>query len=38
MSEPESPQGSNEVSECWQQMAQGVLGVVLLVGAVAMFH
>ncbi|MFZ0818028.1 MAG: serine protease [Candidatus Sulfotelmatobacter sp.] len=37
MSEPESPQG-NEVSEYWQQMAQGVLGVVLLIGAVAMFH
>jgi S1-C subfamily serine protease len=38
MSEPESPQGSNEVSECWQQMVQAVLGVVLLIGAIAMFH
>jgi S1-C subfamily serine protease len=37
MSEPESPQG-NEVSEYWQQMAQAVLGVVLLIGAVAMFN
>ena len=38
MSEPEVPQGSSEVSESWQQMVQAVLGVVLLLGAVAMFH
>jgi len=38
MSEPELPQESNVVSDTWQQMAQGVLGVVLLAGAVAMFH
>jgi serine protease Do len=38
MSEPEAPQGSNEVTESWQQAVQAVLGVVLLVGAVAMFR
>lgn len=38
MSEPEVPQGPNEVSECWQQTVQAVLGAVLLIGAVAMFH
>ena len=38
MSEPELPQESNEVSDTWQQMVQAVLGVVLLAGAVAMFH
>ena len=38
MSEPESPQGSSEVTECWQQAIQAVLGAVLLIGAVAMFH
>jgi S1-C subfamily serine protease len=38
MSEPEIPQQSSEVSDGWQQMVQAVLGVVLLVGAVAMFH
>ncbi len=38
MSEPEVPQGSNEVTESWQQMVQAVLGLVLLIGAVAMFH
>lgn len=38
MPEPESPQASNEVSECWQQMVQAVLGVVLMIGAIAMFH
>src|SRR5258708_6423781 len=37
---PESmiPQESNEVCESWQQMVQAVLGVVLLVGALAMVH
>ena len=38
MSEPELPQESNDVSDSWQQMVQAVLGVVLLAGAVAMFH
>ncbi len=38
MSEAEPPQESNEVSDSWQQMVQAVLGVVLLAGAVAMFH
>jgi S1-C subfamily serine protease len=38
MSEPELPQESTEVSDSWQQMVQAVLGVVLLLGAVAMFH
>jgi S1-C subfamily serine protease len=38
MSEPEVPQEPNEVSESWQQTVQAVLGVVLLIGAVAMFH
>jgi S1-C subfamily serine protease len=38
MAEPEVPQESNEVTECWQQAVQAVLGIVLLIGAVAMFH
>jgi S1-C subfamily serine protease len=38
MSEPEIPQESSEVSDSWQQMVQAVLAVVLLAGAVAMFH
>lgn len=38
MSEPELPRELNEVSDHWQQMVQAVLGVVLLGGAVAMFH
>ena len=38
MSEPEIPQEPSEVSDSWQQMVQAVLGVVLLIGAVAMFH
>jgi S1-C subfamily serine protease len=38
MSTPELPQEQNEVSESWQQMVQAALGVVLLAGAVAMFH
>jgi serine protease Do len=38
MSAPETPQEPNEVSDSWQQMVQAVLGVVLLIGAVAMFH
>src|SRR6202167_6126945 len=38
MSEPKAPQGLSEVSDSWQQMLQAVLGLVLLIGAVAMFH
>jgi S1-C subfamily serine protease len=38
MFEPEIPRESSEVSDSWQQMVQAVLGVVLLIGAVAMFH
>jgi S1-C subfamily serine protease len=38
MSAPEIPQEPNAVSESWQQMVQAVLAVVLLAGAVAMFH
>src|SRR6202034_2644996 len=38
MAEPEVPQEANEVTECWQQAVQAVLGIVLLIGAVAMFH
>jgi S1-C subfamily serine protease len=43
ISEPQSPEvtvppESNEVCESWQQMVQAVLGFVLLVGALAMFH
>jgi S1-C subfamily serine protease len=42
MPEPESeaqpPQAGNEVSESWQQLVQTVLGFVLLLGALAMFH
>ena len=34
----ESSQDANPVSEYWQQMVQGVLGVVLLLGALAMVH
>ena len=38
MSEPEVPQGCNEVSEHWQQTVQAVLGIALLIGAGAMLH
>ena len=38
MSEPEACQEPNTVSDSWQQAVQGVLAVVLLLGAVAMFH
>lgn len=38
MSESEIPQGSSEVTDSWQQTMQAVLGMVLLIGAVAMFH
>jgi len=38
MAEPEHPQEQNEVSDSFQQVVQAVLGVVLLAGAVAMFH
>jgi len=38
MSEPEVPQEPSEVSESWQRMVQAVLAIVLLAGALAMFH
>ncbi len=38
MSAPEIPQEANEVTESWQQAVQAVLAVVLLFGAVGMFH
>ncbi|MGA9543414.1 MAG: serine protease [Candidatus Sulfotelmatobacter sp.] len=38
MSAPEIPQEPSPVSDSWQQTVQAVLAVVLLVGAVAMFH
>jgi S1-C subfamily serine protease len=38
MPEPEIQQKTCEVSDSWQQMVQAVLAVVLLAGAVAMFH
>jgi S1-C subfamily serine protease len=38
MAEAEVPPGSHDVTESWQQMVQAVLGLVLLLGAVAMFH
>src|ERR1700722_3793995 len=34
----DSAHGVSEVSETWQLMMQGVLGFVLLLGAIAMFH
>jgi S1-C subfamily serine protease len=38
MSEPEIPQEPIEVSDTWQQMIQAVLAVVVLAGAVSLFH
>lgn len=38
MAQPETAQASNEVTESWQQAVQAVLGTVVLIGAVAMFH
>jgi S1-C subfamily serine protease len=38
MSGPEIPQEPNPVSDSWQQLVQAVLAVMLLAGAVAMFH
>ncbi|MGC1371118.1 MAG: serine protease [Candidatus Sulfotelmatobacter sp.] len=38
MAQPETPQASNEITECWQEAVQAVLGTVVLIGAVAMFH
>jgi S1-C subfamily serine protease len=35
---PETPQESNIVSDSWQQMIQGVLAVMMLIGALAMVH
>ncbi|HET6181912.1 MAG TPA: serine protease [Candidatus Sulfotelmatobacter sp.] len=36
--EPDPAPQESIVSDSWQQMVQGVLGVVLLLGALAMFH
>jgi S1-C subfamily serine protease len=38
MSDPETSQEPNTVSDSWQQAVQGVLAAVLLLGTVAMFH
>jgi S1-C subfamily serine protease len=38
ISEATVPPETNEVSDSWQQMVQGVLAFVLLLGALAMFH
>jgi S1-C subfamily serine protease len=38
MSEPDSSQGSSQVTESWQQVVQAVLAIALLVGVGAMFH
>src|ERR1700674_2150093 len=38
MPEPEIPQEPTEVSDSWQQMVQAMLAIVLVAGAVAMFH
>jgi S1-C subfamily serine protease len=38
MSEPELARESSEVSDTWQQVVQAVLAIVVLTGAVAMFH
>jgi len=38
MSDPNFSQEASQVSDSWQQFVQAVLGVVLLAGAVAMFH
>jgi len=38
MLEPEIPQEPIEVSDTWQQMIQAVLAVVVLAGAVSLFH
>jgi S1-C subfamily serine protease len=34
----EAPQESSMVCDCWQQMVQAVMGIVLLLGALAMVH
>ncbi|HEV2401874.1 MAG TPA: serine protease [Candidatus Sulfotelmatobacter sp.] len=36
--EQHEAQESNIVCDCWQQMIQGVLGVLMLIGALAMIH
>jgi S1-C subfamily serine protease len=38
MPEPESARNSAEVCESWQQLVQAVIGVVIVIGAAAMFH
>jgi S1-C subfamily serine protease len=35
---PEAAQESSMVCDCWQQMVQAVMGIVLLLGALAMVH
>ncbi|HEY6369069.1 MAG TPA: serine protease [Candidatus Sulfotelmatobacter sp.] len=36
--EAQPPQESSMVCDCWQQMVQAVMGIVLLLGALAMVH
>src|SRR5580704_1071491 len=36
--EAQSPQEASPVCDCWQQVVQAVMGVVLLLGALAMVH
>ena len=36
--EAQPPQESSIVCDCWQQMVQAVMGIVLLLGALAMVH
>jgi S1-C subfamily serine protease len=38
MSDPQGSQEPNPVCDSWQQMVQGVLGAVMLLGALAMVH
>jgi S1-C subfamily serine protease len=38
MSEPEKPGNPLDVCESWQQLVQAVLGVIIVIGAAAMFH
>jgi len=38
MAEPEQPQEPSPVTEYWGQLVQGLVGLVLLVGVVVMFH
>ncbi len=38
MPEPESSRNTAEVCESWQQLVQAVIGIVIVIGAAAMFH